>query len=409
MSYTNDTENRPAMMLTPLGLLYFSHFTFLLIGFTNAPSSAANIYFFNLIFIGVLIIYLLRLDGLSLKVNRNFSIAIISIFSFVLALQLVNSDVYLTILVVKLIFLVQFFSRADISRADFITFVNLSYFVYFAISVFYWVFFPDAALNTRLGNEEFSVQLMGYNFQAMPGFRGSPSQIDSYSAVILILNASINSKQKFRKLIMTCAILALVFSFRLTPLMGLLIVAVFSPLLRRRFFFVLCQLFGIVILIGLISTLYLTPSVEFFGVSLRDIAYISTHARSDIWVAQMKVMVENYSVLNYLFGGFDAETFAVPLMQLSGLDTQRLSMNPHNNYLLLFLRSPLIFLAVLLIFYWQCFKNLSSNYFFLFTFILIAAHTNSSLIGLENPIYIYILIYFLLLGRKKSLVKTRYD
>ncbi len=403
MSNINNNNNK--IKLTPLRLLYFSSFLYLLMRFTSDPSSNVNEYVINLIFILSLVVYLVVLENLNIKMKIRVFMLFLIINCFIITIPLLNTHIYLIFLAFKILLLLIFFSRVNISKNKFINYLNYTYILFFSISIFYWFFIPETAANTRLNNEEFTVHFFSYSYQVLPGFRGSPSGIDTYSGTVLLLNATVKAGQKHRKIIILIALLGIFLSFRLTPIAGLFLVFILSSILRKKYFFILINLTGMVIFILLLSILYITPEYKVMSnIYLSDIAYLITHARSYIWVKQLDIMINDYNIYHYFFGGFNADKFSISLVQLSGASVGRNSVNPHNNYLLLFFRSPILFTYMLLTFYWYAFTKLSREYYLLFTFVLLAAYTNSSLFSLGNPIYLYIFIYFLLINNELTSV-----
>jgi len=398
------TDSR--IKIGPLSLLYFGTLLFIVMSFTNNPVTALNIYVINLLFLSVVVGYLFFLDGPHLKLNFSISFAVIVCTIFLLTMPVYQTHVYTLIIFLKIVVLILFFRRVSIPQKEMLNFINFSFACYLLLSILFWIFSSDDASNGRLQNEEFTVHIFGFSYQVLHGIKGSPAHVDTYSAVVLIINLTINSMQKYRKIVIFLALLGILLSFRLTPFVGLFLVFISKPWLNKRYFFGLFNLLGMLLFILLISLLTVQPQLMLAGkISLSDFAYLGTHARSQIWVMQTDIMLTTYDIYQYIFGGFQVDKFSVPLMQFWGAETGRFASNPHNNYLLLFFRSPLLFIYMMLVFYWCSLKYLNKRYYLLFSFILLACYTNSSLISLENPVYIYLFIYLLLEvnGRKENI------
>jgi hypothetical protein len=403
--------NNYQIKLRPIALLYLSFVLFIVMTFTNNPATALNIYAINLAFIFILLTYLFVLDGKQLKLNLALTASALICLMYVVTMPVFGTHIYTLLFFLKIIVLIVFFRRVNILQHEILNFTNASYIIYLLLSILFWIVMPENASNSRLQNEEFTVHLFGFSYQVLPGIKGSPSQIDSYSAVILIINLTIKATQRYRKIVILFALLGLLLSFRLTPMVGLLLIFVLKPWLDKRNYFLFFNFFGFLAFILLILFLSNQPNFMLFGlISLSDLAYLGTHARSQIWVMQTDIMLNTYDIYQYIFGGYRVDKFTVPLMQFLGGETGRFAANPHNNYLMLFFRSPVIFIYSLIVFYWCSFKYLSAQYYLLFSFILLACYTNSSLISLENPVYIYLFIYFLLSGKKtKKTIILRSD
>lgn len=388
--------------MKPIGFLYISFLLFIVMTFTNNSASAINIYIINLIFITVLVGYFIVLDGINLKLNLGLSVGVILCGVYIITMPVFGTHIYPILLFLKIVILIIFFRRIDVSDREIVNFLNYSFAIYLLISVFFWVFLPDYASSSKLNKSEFTVHVFGLSYQVLPGINGSPAHIDTYSAVILIVNFTIRANQNLRKMIMLFSVVGIVLSLRLTPIVGLLFVFILKPLICKKYFFILFNLLGFSAFTLLIILLHNIPDFMLADMtSLSDIAYLGTHARSQIWVMQTEIMLNTYDVYQYIFGGYQVDKFSVPLLQLWGAETGRFSSNPHNNYLMLLFISPLLFVYMLFVFYWYSFKYLSKQHYLLFTFILLACYTNYSLISLENPIYLYLFIYLIVSSKKK--------
>ena len=130
-------------------------------------------------------------------------------------------------------------------------------------------------------------------------------------------------------------------------------------------------------------------------------SYLATHARSTIWEQQVFILLTEYKWSQYIFGGFNVELFSVPTFQITGAETGNMQSNPHNTYLLLLFRSPLLTVVGLYLLFINMITKMDKKYYVPISFILLACYTNSAIISLENPIFIYILV-FSLLGIKRQ-------
>ena len=150
--------------------------------------------------------------------------------------------------------------------------------------------------------------------------------------------------------------------------------------------------------------------MSMFGgdIDLRMLAYTLTHARSMIWEQQLEHVVQNFTWIDYIFGHFSVAEFSVPTLQLDGTDAGGFESNPHNNYLLLFYRSPLLFFVFYFIFIICQHRNFSKENFSILFFIFLAGFMNSSLISLGNPIFLMVIAYILVERNSPNKISTEH-
>jgi hypothetical protein len=114
-----------------------------------------------------------------------------------------------------------------------------------------------------------------------------------------------------------------------------------------------------------------------------------------VWKQQLDVLIEHYSIKDYLFGGFSSDKFSVTAFQITGIEKKQLIDNPHNNYLLLFYQMPIPFLFAYFLFLIKISKRFFRSWYVSVLLICVACFTNSTIISLHNPIYMMIICFYL--------------
>jgi len=363
-------------------------------------TSASFLYMANILVMFLFVAFLL-LKNKDIVFSKNifyFGITLL-LLVFVLIQPISKTHIYSVLFFSKLMIISLFFYQARLSETSFINFINNTYLFFLIVSVLMWLgIIPNPNYNDFLIKEEFLVSIFGYHYYVLPGIEGSPATIDSYSAIVLLINIFVKVNQKNRKTVVIFALLGILLSFRLTAILGVFLVLACAPLLKKRLFFFLFNISGFVFFLLLLYALSIDLILNVFDMSV-DVylfAYIATHARSVIWEQQIFILLTEYQWFDYIFGHFNVDLFSVPTFQISGAETGVNQSNPHNTYLLLFFRSPLLAIIALILLYINLIVKMDKKYFIPTTFVLLACYTNSALISLENPIYLYVLVFAIL-------------
>lgn len=322
---------------------------------------------------------------------------------YVLISPVSKSHIYVLLFYLNIVVFAVYFSNVYISDREFIGGVNLLYIVYLMISIVLWAgLLPNANVNEDLIKEEFRVSFGFISYYVMPGIEGSPSYVDSFSGLILLLNLFIRSGQRLRKTAAILSVVGLALSLRMTPIVSIFVLLLASPIIRNRALFLAFHFAAFSSFLALIIMVHHKVVLNFFGLSVDVslIAYLATHARSMIWEQQIMVLLTDYEWYDFLFGGFDMERFRIPSYQLTGEATGRDLSNPHSSYLLILFRSPLLAFGLAVVSIVAFATSLRKEYFISVSFILLACYTNSSIISLGNPVYLYVIMQALASGRR---------
>lgn len=384
-----------------LALLFFSFILF----FIAVPIELLFInYAYNMGLICIFLYYALWRDRfLMFKIEKSILPYVSAIFIIITIGWLFNLHHYTLVLYLKIIALFAFFSKSSIRLQSFIKYVNYTYLIYalFSYLMSYGII-PSFITKTQL-NQQYEV-LFGFPIWTLIGIEGSTAAIDSYSGLVALLNLFL-SKSKTRYFWAFFAIFSVVLTTRMTPL-----VAFFGAFMS--FFFVrnkkIAILACLLTMTGFFTLLILqhyypdmTVSIYGNNIELSIIFVASTHARSLIWEKQLMNVYEYYSIFDYIFGYFDDKITHVTVLW----GRHKEMINPHNSYIYLFFLSPFLAIGTYILILRKTYTQYSRHLFPIIFFILVAGFTTQKIFVVENPIYLYVLI-FLLMGRYKKIAPS---
>ncbi len=383
-----------------ISILYFSYIVFFISSLFANSSSAVFLYVGNIVTLVTLIAFLLlKPKGLVLPKSVFIIFILCLTLGFVVIQPISKSHIYSVLIIFKILLVCLFVYQTKIRESSFLNFINITYIFYLTVSILFWLqLLPNPNFNAYLIKDEFLISLGSFKYYVLPGLEGSPANIDSYSAMVLLLNIFVKASQRYRYFVIVCAIVGVLLSFRLTAMIGVALLLFLTPLIKKKRWFIIFNLTGFLAFLLLLYALHVDQSLLILGaeVNLSTIAYLATHARSVIWEQQIVILFSEYEWFHYIFGGFNVELFNVPTYQVSGSETGRSQSNPHNTYLLMFFRSPVFMLLSLSLLILSMMTKMSEKYYVPISFILLACYTNSAIISLENPVFLYVIVFSIL-------------
>ena len=390
-------------------ILYIVYYLSFFIVFTKTRDSALSEYTSSVLII-VIFFTFLSLNFLNNKyIKMNFFLLSMIIIFFMLLAPIIKTYFYAIVLYIEVLLISLFFSRTYIKKESFIKFLNITYLSYLLVSILVWInLIPNFVYDASFFYvNEFYVDLGFIGWYILPGFDGSPAGLDAYSAAIAIINILFNTKRS-KSIFIVFAIIGVVLTFRLTPFMIFIFVGLTYYFYKYKYFsiFLMFSIFMSFILV--LYLLYIDYSFLYNGkhINIWELGYVVTHARTMIWVQQLDILFDTYTLFDYIFGKFSISLFGVPHYQLWGaIRGDEFHGNPHNTFLLLFFRAPLLFLIMFIIFIYTVFSNYNQKRFTVIFILFLASFTNSSIISLGNPIFLIILIYFLIYKEKNETKK----
>jgi hypothetical protein len=188
-------------------------------------------------------------------------------------------------------------------------------------------------------------------------------------------------------MIIVC-LFALFWTTRLTPVVMLFFSLASYLFIRNRFaaVFALVSIFLAFFGFSLLEIFY--PNESFFvkGIPNKVILHIATHGRTFIWSEQLQSIVNNFNLLDYLFGNY---TYAEVLIPWGTGSTS----NSHNSFFHLFFRIGIAAIMMILFFIRKVFYNFDRRTFPIIFGIFLAATTNGTIFYVGNPIFLLVLIY----------------
>lgn len=356
-------------------------------------------------YISSIIDCLLIFSILALSISNANKLGVGSVFLvlllgfYIILVPIIQTYIYALVLYILIVGYTSLFLKYKLIMSDFIQFINLTYFVYFFLSFIVWVgLVPNIFYDMSLFQvPEFYIDFGVISYYIMPGFDGSPAGLDAFSVIVVLANFFYNSS-KFKYLFIVLGLTGIILTFRLTPLVSLGVVMMLYPFYNHKILSTFLVLFIMSLFILMLYILLNYHSFELNNQTIHiwDLGYVATHARSMIWEQQLKILLNEYNFFDYIFGRFSIPLFEVPHYQLWGqLRDDGLYGNPHNNYLLLFFRSPLLFIIFFVLFVVFNHINFERKKFTIIFFIFLAGFTNASIISLGNPIFIIVLTYLL--------------
>ena len=380
-------------MVRPVNLLYFSFLIFLICIWAIRYYGGMSV---NYLLNAFLIISFIILLPNAKLIKSSFDKVLLFFLStsIIVASFVFNTNAYIFLFGLKLLVLYFFIKHYEIKKIEFIKFINNTYLLYVFSSIVFFVFFPELIYDLKQKDNNI-IYIFFTDYVMLHSIEGSAASLDTYSAVVLFLNLYVNkSKTMYRKSLIFLTIIVLLWTFRLTPTVSILLALISHKIVKSGKSAFIFILFGIIFFLIILYLILNHSDLYFFGIPLSLIFYQITHARSMIWEQQIIFMLDNYSFFDYLLGDFSSKEFSAQAYQIDGRVKDDLIDNPHNSHLLLFFRSPILYITALLIFLKNIYKKFDVNWFPIIVLIFVGAFTNSQIFGLQNPIYFLIIIYF---------------
>lgn len=277
---------------------------------------------------------------------------------------------------------------------------NQFYIIYLTVCILLLLF------NVKLGAYEVSnvhtLDAFNINKSVLLGLNGSPASIDSFSALVFLLNLFFKVSHR-RKIMLCISLIAVVLTLRLTPVVAIMMSIFFYLVIYNRS---TCFSAVLVLNSAFIAILYISWSLMQDAGSYHDQVYLllheATHSRFVIWGQQIEIMLNHYSFVNYIFGGFNNELFNVSMYRIDGEELTKTSYNPHSSVLLLFFRNPFLFIIIYLSYLFLMIKYFERRAAAISIFIFFCLIMNSSLLATGNPVFTIVMILLTLPGNIKQ-------
>jgi len=261
---------------------------------------------------------------------------------------------------------------------SFLIVTNYTYLFYILVSLLCYLFLPSYYRNV-------SLELI--SFRAFHGIEGSPANIDSYSVFVLLVNIFYNVRWT-KWLICLLSLVVLFFAGATTPI--LILIIVFGSLAFLKMF----RSFSVLVILFMLSMF------SVFYLSLNDsvsnaMILVATNGRNIIWDQQ----ISNMGWHNLYWGDVAASTVEI---HWSGGETN----NPHNVFLFLMLRLGVLFYFVFIVFVIIKARKQDIKKQLLVMAFLAAGISNSNVMYIGNPFYLYMLGFCLTSDKVYKTKKT---
>ncbi len=355
-------------------------------------------YLFSIIGLsGILFAILFVKSKTFFKFNSLDAIFLISISSLISLGMLLSFEPMGIVLLLLFLSLVYYFKIIKLSVVKLVKVVNITYLIYLFLSIFSYsglIFSqePDS-LNSFVKDYGF------VSFETLYGLEGSTAAIDSYSALVILLNLFLN-KRLTKYLIITIALFALVWTTRFTPIVMFFLSVISYAVVRNRFaaVFAISSIFLGFFIFSFLEMFY--PNESFFIKDIPNsvILHIATHGRSFIWSEQMKSISDNFSLIDYLIGNYSYAMIQIPW-------SDGFTDNSHNSFFSLFFRIGIATIFMVIFFIRKVFYNFDRRTFPVIFGIFLSATTNGTIFYVGNPVFLLILIYLTYFYKDYNIIK----
>ena len=379
--------------------LYFLFLSFIVSSiFSIGRDDNILYYLFSVIGLsGILFTILFVKSNFFFKFNSLDAIFLISISSLISLGMLLRFEPMGIVLLLLFLSFVVYFKMIKLSVVRLLRVVNITYLIYLLLSI---ISYSGLILAQEPETLNSFVKDFGFiSFETLYGLEGSTAAIDSYSALIILLNLFLN-KRLTKYLIITIALFALVWTTRFTPIIMFFFSVISYIVVRNRFaaVFALISLFLAFFSFSFLEMFY--PNESFFikDIPNRVILSIATHGRTFIWSEQLESIANNFNGLDFLIGNYKYAEVLIPWGEGS-------TSNSHNSFFSLFFRIGIAAIVMIIFFIRKIFYNFDRRTFPIIFGIFLSATTNGTIFYVGNPVFLLTLIYLIYFYKEYNIVK----
>lgn len=295
--------------------------------------------------------------------------------------------------IIFLITLYLYVRKFHIDENTFLKFINITYTIYFIFSVLFYFFYY-----TNMDSiNQFIIHLGSISFKTLIGITGSTANIDSYTVFVLLVNIFYGKKNKF---IIFMLILIILWTARFTPIVALFIGLSTFYIIRNKITAILYTFIFFSVLLILFYFIYYYHKIELYNsFILSDILYKATHGRNIIWELQLNNIIDNFTILDYMFGNLN---YAKVTLSWAEYPVE----NSHNAFLFNFFHFGLFSVIILIIYISKYLQNFNRKSYALVMTIFTTSLTNGEILLPYNPIFLISLIVLLFITNKGKINKT---
>jgi hypothetical protein len=249
------------------------------------------------------------------------------------------------------------------NEASFLKVTNYTYLIYIFISFLCYTFLPSYYRY---------IPLDLVPIKAFHGIEGTPANIDSYSAFVILINIFYNNKRS-RWFLYLVSFSALFFAGATTPI--LIFIVVFGSFVFLKLFKTFSFLV-ILFTVSMFSVFYLSLNEPLANA----IIHVATNGRNVIWDQQ----IFNMGWHNLFWGDVAASTVKI---KWSSGETN----NPHNVFLFMMLRLGIVSYLAFMVFVTLKARKQNIKKQLLVMAFLAAGISSSTFMYIGNPFYLYML------------------
>lgn len=355
-------------------------------------------YLFSLIGLSVILFTIFLVKSKTFfKFNTLDAIFLISISCLISFGMLLNFEPMGIVFLLLFLSLVYYFKIIKLSVEKLLKVVNITYLIYLLLSI---ISYSGLILAQEPSTLNSFVKDFGFiSFETLYGLEGSTAAIDSYSALIILLNLFFN-KRMAKYLIIVIALFALLWTTRFTPIVMFFFSVISYIVVRNRF----AAVFALIsIFIGFFIFSYLEmfyPNADFLlkGIPNSILLKMATHGRTFIWSEQLKSIIDNFGFFDYLFGNYSYAMIEIPW-------SDGFTDNSHNSFFSLFFRIGIATIFMIIFFIRKVFYNFDRRTFPIIFGIFLSATTNGTIFYVGNPVFLLILIYLTYFYKDYNIIK----
>jgi len=355
-------------------------------------------YLFSIIgLFGILFIMLSVKSKIFFKFNDIDLIFLITISLFIASGLFFRFEAMGIIYLLLFCSLIYYFKIIKLSVVKLLKVVNITYLIYLFLSI---SSYSGLILSQNLDSlNSFNINYGFISFETIYGLEGSTAAIDSYSALVILLNLFLNRKLT-KYLMVAIALFILLWTTRFTPLVMLFFSCISYMVVKNKFR-------SVVALISIFIGFFLFTYLEMFfshddflvkGTPNSVLLHIATHGRTFIWSEQMKSIIDNFGFFDYLFGNYSYAMIQIPW-------SDGFTDNSHNSFFSLFFRIGIATIFMIIFFIRKVFYNFDRRTFPIIFGIFLSATTNGTIFYVGNPVFLLILIYLTYFYKDYNIIK----
>lgn len=317
--------------------------------------------------------------GKDVVINKGLAMRFLLLFLInVLLIPIIGVNWREMALLMWFLLLLLFFDTNKIQVESFVKFINYSYLFYLFLSVLVTLHIVVPDFSDELN--QFDVDVGNSTMATLVGYNGTTAGIDSYSAIIFLVNL-LFSKGMTRVCFVPVSLIAILLTFRFTPLVSLAFALVVLIIKNTK----LLTLYKM----GIAAFCLFSFFIPLLYVNDFDFLDEITHSRAKIWIEYWIIWGQS-GLGEMLFGIRQQHLPEIVFTQWQGWFS-----NPHSSYMRIFLFwGVLIYILFSYYLITNLLKRHGNKVLSVLSLIMVCGITNFNILWNENPIYILSFVFF---------------